>query len=47
MADTREGRAVADKIMADLFGNLGVKPKLQLAGATTTTTTPPTITKGI
>jgi hypothetical protein len=38
MSSTAKGRAAADKIMTDLFGNLGVKPKLQLVA----TTTPPT-----
>ena len=30
MASTAVGRAATDKIMTDLFGTLGVKPKLQL-----------------
>lgn len=37
MASTAEGRAATDKIMADLFDNLGVKPKLQLVSATSPT----------
>lgn len=36
MSSTAEGRAATDKIMADLFGNLGVKPKLQLVATSPT-----------
>jgi hypothetical protein len=43
LTSTPEGRAAADKVMVDLFGQLGVKPTLQLVSASTTSTT----TKGI
>lgn len=43
LTSTAEGRAAADKVMVDLFGQLGVKPTLQLVSASTTSTT----TKGI